>query len=107
METNQRNSPYERQSKDRHFQVQLQRVFNALKVRPMTMKELDVYSGIMRENICRHIYNLMEQGRIAIIRQRRCTITGHPYVNEYTADPNLFPKSMQLSLFDYECGEVF
>ena len=89
-----------RQSKDRHFQAQLVRVFNALKVRPMTMKELDVYTGVVRENICRHIDSLLKQGKIAIIRKRRCSITGYPYVNEYTADISLFPKSNQLDLFN-------
>lgn len=88
-----------RQGQDKIFKAQLLKIYNAFKVRPMTMKEADVFTGIMRENICRHVDTLLEQGRIAVIRKRRCTITGHPYVNEYTSDPNLFPKSNQLKLF--------
>lgn len=87
------------QGKDKHFKVQLQRVYNALKEKPMTMKETDIYTGVMRENICRYIDILFEQGKIAIIRKRKCTITGYPYVNEYTTNPDLFPKNNQLELF--------
>lgn len=87
------------QGKDKHFKVQLQRVYYALKEKPMTMKETDVYTGVMRENICRYIDILFEQGKIAITRKRKCTITNYPYVNEYTTNPDLFPKNNQLELF--------
>ncbi|WP_242094378.1 hypothetical protein [Aestuariivivens sediminicola] len=96
---NHENSPNKRQGQDTIFKAQLQRVLNAFRVKPMTIKELDVYMGIMRENICRHLDNLLEQGRIAVIRKRKCSVTGYPYVNEYTADPNLIPKPNQLILF--------
>ena len=85
--------------KDKQFQVQLQRVYKALLVNPMTMKEVDVKTGVMRENICRHINTLNDQNKIAIIRQRKCSITGFSRVNEYTANPDLFPKSNQLKMF--------
>ena len=88
-----------RQGQDTKFKVQLLKVYKAFMVRPMTMKEADVHTGVMRENICRYVDTLLEQGRIAIIRKRKCTVTGYPYVNEYTANPNLFPKSNQLELF--------
>lgn len=90
---------YNRQGQDKHFQVQLLKVYNAFMVRPMTIKEADIYTGVMSENICRHVDSLLEQGRIAVIRKRKCTVTGYPYVNEYTANPDLFPKSNQLELF--------
>tara|TARA_R110002167_G_scaffold82618_1_gene225374 strand:+ start:2679 stop:2975 length:297 start_codon:yes stop_codon:yes gene_type:complete len=96
---NQNDSPCKRQNKDKHFKAQSRLVLQALKVKPMTMKEVDVYTGIMRENICRHISELMTLGLIAIIRKRRCSITGHPNVNEYSGDSNFFPKSNQLELF--------
>ncbi len=79
--------------------TQLNRVYQTLKEEPLTMKETDVKSGIMRESICRYISTLLKQDRIAIIRKRKCTVTGHNNVNEYTADPNLFPVSNQLNLF--------
>ena len=65
----------------------------------MTIKEADVFTGVMRENICRYVDILLEQGRIAVLRKRKCTITGYPYVNEYTGNSDLFPKSNQLELF--------
>lgn len=87
------------QSKDREFTAQLAKVYNALMVRPMTMKEADIYTGVMRENICRYISILLEQGRIAMIKKRRCSITGHNHVMEFTANSELFPKPNQLELF--------
>lgn len=88
-----------KQAKDKQFKAQLQRVYHALKERPMTMKETDICTGVMRENICRYIDTLFEQGKIAILRKRKCTITGYPYVNEYTTNTELFPKSNQLKMF--------
>ncbi|MCF7569477.1 hypothetical protein L3X37_14075 [Sabulilitoribacter arenilitoris] len=87
------------QAKYKHFTAQLKMVYKALMYKPMTMKEVDVFTGVMRENICRYIDTLLEQNKIAIIRKRKCSITGYPYVNEYTANPDLFPKSNQLKLF--------
>lgn len=88
-----------KQAKDNHFKAQIRRVYEALKYKPMTMKETDVYTGVMRENICRYIDTLFEQGKVAIIRKRKCNVTGFPYVNEYTTNPDLFPKSNQLKMF--------
>lgn len=87
------------QAKDNKFKAQLKKVYQAFKEKPMTMKEADVYTGIMRENICRYVDMLLDQERIAIRRKRKCKITGYPYVNEYTCDPALFPKSGQLKMF--------
>lgn len=78
---------------------QLKTVLKVLKDKPMTMKEIDFSTGIMRENICRYVNTLLEQGKIAIIKKRKCNITKHRFVNEYTADQNLFPKDNQLKLF--------
>jgi hypothetical protein len=88
-----------KQSRDSKFQAQLKKVYSAFQEHPMTMKEVDVYTGVMRENICRYVDTLLDQGRIAVRRKRRCTITGYPLVNEYTADPSLFPMSNQLKMF--------
>lgn len=85
--------------KDNKFKAQLKRVYEAFKEKPMTMLEADVYTGVMRSNICRYVDVLLDQDRIAFIKKRKCTITGYPYVNEYTGDPELFPKSDQLNLF--------
>ncbi len=81
------------------FKAQLVKVYKAFTEKPMTMKEADVYTGVMRESICRYVNTLLKEGRLAILRKRKCTITGYPYVNEYTGNPDLFPQSKQLKLF--------
>lgn len=92
------NSPNKRQEQDRHFKAQLIRVYKAFSEKPMTMKEADVCTGIMRENICWYVKELLEQGLIAVLRKRKCTVTGYPYVNEYTGNPDLFNHSNQLKM---------
>lgn len=87
------------ESKDSKFKAQLKKVYQAFKEKPMTMKEADVYTGVMRENICRYVDMLIEQDRIAIRKKRKCSVTGFNNVNEYTGDPSLFPKSNQLKMF--------
>ena len=86
--------------KANHFKTEQKKVLEALKIKPMTMKEVFVETGVMRENICRYVVILLETGRIKITQKRKCTITGHTSVNEYTGNPELFPKTNQLNLFD-------
>lgn len=86
-------------AKDNQFKAQFKKVYQAFKDKPMTMKEADVYTGVMRENICRYVNMLLENERIAILKKRKCTITGFPNVNVYTGNPDLFPKSNQLKMF--------
>lgn len=88
------------QGKDKKFIAELKKVYDALMHKPMTMKEAFVYSGVMRENICRYTATLREQNRIAVIRKRKCTITGRNNVLEFTANLDLFPQpTNQLKLF--------
>lgn len=85
--------------KNKQYKAQLAKVYKAFTEKPMTMKEADICTGVMRENICRYVNTLLEEGRIAILRKRKCSITGYPYVNEYTGNPDLFPQSNQLKMF--------
>lgn len=78
---------------------QLKKVYSAFKAKPLTMKEADVSTGVMRENICRYVRTLLSEGKIAVRRKRKCKITGYPLVKEYTGNPDLFPKSNQLEMF--------
>lgn len=87
------------QGKNKHFQDQLSKVYKAFKAKPLTMKEADVQTNVMRENICRYVKRLVQEGKIAVRRKRKCKVTGYPYVNEYTGNPDLFPKTDQLKLF--------
>jgi len=74
-------------------------VFMAFYDAPKTMKEVDVETNIMRENICRYVSMLKAKKRIALVGYRKCKITGFVKVGIYTTNPDLFPKSNQLKLF--------
>ena len=81
------------------YKDQLSQIFEALKHKPMTMKELDISTGVMRENICRYFRTLRKQGKIALIKKRQCAITKH-IAGEYTTNPELFPEpTKQLSIW--------
>ena len=86
-----------RQGKDKKID-QLSKVFQSFFDSPKTMKECDIDSGIMRENITRYVRTFRQSKSIAVIRKRYCLVTKH-LANEYTTNPLLFPKSTQLTLF--------
>ena len=88
-----------KQGKDNHFTTQFQRVKQAFFERPMTMKEVDKETGIMRENVCRYCRVLRHQNNLFPIKKRRCTVTGYPTVWEWTTNPKFIPKEIQLKLF--------
>ncbi len=85
--------------KDRQSKTQLELVYEALKAKPMTMLEADKETGVNRSNICYYVDKLKQSNKIAIRKIRACSITGYPYVQELTTNPDLFPKSNQLKLF--------
>lgn len=87
-------------SKDKYSKTQLRKVFEALKVKPMTMLEVARVVGIERGNICWYIDDLFESHKIALLRKRKCTVSKHPKVGEYTTNPELFQKSNQLNFFE-------
>ena len=78
---------------------QLNMVFSAFFESPKTMKEVDMETTIMRENICRYVRTLRQKNRIALVGYRKCKVTGNGKVGIYTTNPELFPKSNQLQLF--------
>ena len=57
------------------FQSQFNIVCNAFYLEPQTMKEVDVLTGIMRENICRDVHYLRKQGKIFVVGKRVCKRT--------------------------------
>lgn len=93
-------NPQGGQGEDKKYKDQLNRVYHAFKATPKTMLEAEKATGVMRSNICWYVRDLLKSGRLAVIRVRRCSISKYPYVNEYTADVALFPKSDQLN-FDF------
>lgn len=77
---------------------QMQRVRTILKtLSPMTMKEIDKYSGIMRENICRYCRVLRQNKELIRVKKRYCTITGH-LAYELTLRAEYKPRALQLEL---------
>ena len=78
---------------------QLNVIFNAFFESPKTMKEVDLETNIMRENICRHVSTLRSENRIALVGYRKCKVTGFDKVGIYTRNPDLFPKPNQMELF--------
>lgn len=78
---------------------QVQRIFDAFFEFPKTMKEVDIETGVMRENICRYVSHLRDEKRIALVGYRKCKITGFDKVGIYSTNPDLFPKSNQLKMF--------
>nr|WP_315144560.1 hypothetical protein [uncultured Flavobacterium sp.] len=74
-------------------------VFNAFFESPKTMKEVDQETGVMRENICRYVWRLRKQNKIALVGYRKCKVTGRLKVGAYTTNKDLFPISNQLKLF--------
>lgn len=93
--TNSLNPFGEGQGKDTQFE----RVYEALSKKAMTMLEAELQTGVRRESICRYVGKLKEANRIAVRKIRKCSITGYPYVQELTTNPDLFPQSNQLKMF--------
>jgi hypothetical protein len=93
-------------SKDNNFKNQFLRSFEGFLRQPMTMKELSVAIGIDRANLCRYVRQMQCEGTIAIVKRTYCSITKH-LANKYTTNPELFPKNLQLSLFDAREGRGY
>ncbi len=87
-------------SEENEFRNQKNKVYQALLYEPMTMLEVANLLNIRRANICRYVDKFEEKGSVVCIRKRRCTISGYPFVGEYTADADLFPEDNQLK-FDF------
>jgi hypothetical protein len=98
MQTTNPQSLTVRQGKDKKID-QLKAVFQSFFDSPKTMKEADADSGIMRENICRYVRTFRQSKSIVVLRKRYCKVTKH-LANEYTTNPDLFPKPIQLTLFE-------
>lgn len=81
------------------FRNQKIKVFETLKTEPLTMLEISNLTNIRRANICRYVNEMEKKGIVAQVGVRKCTISGYPFVGEYSSDPDLFPVDNQLKLF--------
>lgn len=78
--------------------TQLQKVYDTFYQQPLTMKEADGVSGIMRESICRYCKVLKERNQLHVAGKRLCSVTQH-MATLYTSNYELLPPSRQLKLF--------
>ena len=89
------NSLHKRQSKDKHFEVQMKRVFAAFKRKPSTMLMVSIDTGILRANICRYVAKWQKSNSIHLLKQGLCKVSKHRAVY-YSTDTNLFTQPLKL-----------
>jgi hypothetical protein len=89
------NSLHRRQSKDKNFEVQMKRVFEAFKRNPSTMLMVSIETGILRANICRYVAEWKKRGSISLFKQGFCKVSKHR-AGYYTTDTNLFTQPLKL-----------
>lgn len=90
------NSLHKRQSKDKHFQTQMETVFAAFRSKPQTMLMVEIKTGIFRANICRYVAKWQKSNSIHLLRQGLCKVSKHG-AGYYTTDPELFPAIVEPS----------
>jgi hypothetical protein len=98
MESNQRTAPnflHKRQCKDKHFEVQMKRVFAAFKRKPSTMLMVSIETGILRANICRYVAKWQKSNSIHLLKQGLCKVSKHR-AGYYSTDTNLFTQPLKL-----------
>ena len=84
-----------RQSEDKHFEVQMKRVFAAFKRKPSTMLMVSIETGILRANICRYVAKWQKNNSIHLLKQGLCEVSKHRS-GYYTTDKNLFTQTLKL-----------
>lgn len=89
------NSLYNRQSKDKHFEVQMKRVFAAFKRKPSTMLMVSIETGVLRANICRYVAKWQKSNSIHLLKQGLCNVSKHR-AGYYSTDTNLFTQPLKL-----------
>lgn len=70
----------------------------ALKEAPATSMMLAKRTGILRANLTRYLAKLEEEGKIAVVKEAPCSVTGH-FAKYYSAKPEHLPKKQQVGLF--------
>lgn len=89
------NSLHKRQGKDKHFEVQMKRVFAAFKRKPSTMLMVSIETGILRANICRYVAKWQKSNSIHLLKQGLCKVSKHR-AGYYTTDTKLFTQPLKL-----------
>lgn len=86
--------------KDKHFQVQMKKIFVAFFNQPKTMLMVEVETGIMRSNITRYVAKWKKLDCIKIIKYDICPISKHTGVQYLTTNPVLFKYDVEHSNTD-------
>ena len=89
------NFLHNRQSEDKHFEVQIKRVFEAFKRKPSTMLMVSIETGILRANICRYVAEWQKSNSIHLLKQGLCKVSKHR-AGYYSTDTNLFTQPLKL-----------
>jgi hypothetical protein len=84
------------QNKDKHFEAQQIKVFEAFKRQPSTMLMVSKETGILRANICRYVSEWQKIEKIVLLKEGICKISRHR-AGYYTTDTNLFSQLVKLS----------
>jgi hypothetical protein len=89
------NSLHKRQSKDKYFKGQMERVFAAFTSKPSTMLMVSIETGVLRANICRYVAKWQKSNSIQLLEQGLCKISKHR-AGYYTTDNKLFTQPLKL-----------
>jgi predicted HTH transcriptional regulator len=86
------------QGKFKQFQNQKKTIFEYLKSNTATASMITEFTGIPQKSICRYKRDLEKQGLLYEVIKKHCKFTGFRawYL---TTNPELFPKSNQLTMF--------
>ena len=79
-------------------EVQTKQVFEAFKVSPKTMLQVEAETGIMRANITRYVAEWRRRNKIAEVRTGTCPISKHQAAFLST-DPTYIHPDPQTSMF--------
>jgi Mn-dependent DtxR family transcriptional regulator len=88
-----------KQSKENYFKTQLKTIFDYLKDNTATASMVADATGVPQKSICRYKRDLEKVGLLQEVEKKYCVLTGFKawYL---TTNPDAFPKSNQLTLFN-------
>ena len=82
-------------NEDKHFEVQIKRVFAAFKREPSTMLMVSIETGIFRANIFGYFAKWQKSKSKHLLKQGLCKVSKHRS-GYYTTDTNLFTQTLKL-----------
>lgn len=80
----------------------MRQVLEELKKEPATSMMLSLRTGILRCNLTRYLAKLEQQGRVTVVKEDNCSVTGHK-AKYYSSREEDFPPQTQSTLFPEGC----